>query len=99
MPTLLGAAGVALWASETTLITFTTAIPPVQTVGLAFVFAALLSPIVWWVTGSDPRDAFRQPAWVWLLTVGALVGYHACIYYATQKAPPAAAACCRARRP
>ena len=81
-----------LWAAETTLITFTTAIPPVQTVGLAFVFAALLSPLIWWFTGSRPGEAFRQPLRVWIVVVGALVGYHACIYFATQKAPPAAAA-------
>lgn len=92
LPTLLGAAGVALWATETTLITHTTGVPPIQTVALAFAFAALLSPLVWWVTGDDPRAAFRLPGWVWLLMVGALVGYHACIYYATQKAPPAPAA-------
>ena len=92
VPSVIGAVGVMLWAAETTLITFTTAIPPVQTVGLAFVFAALLSPIVWWMTGSGPRDAFRLPASVWLTAVGTLVAYHACIYYATQKAPPAAAA-------
>ncbi len=92
VPSLIGAVGVMLWAAETTLITFTTAIPPVQTVGLAFVFAALLSPLVWGLTGSGPRAAFRLPASIWLVAVGALVGYHACIYYATQKAPPAAAA-------
>ena len=92
VPTLIGAVGVMLWAAETTLITFTTAIPPIETVGLAFVFAALLSPLVWFLTASGPREAFRLPASVWLIVVGALVGYHACIYYATQKAPPAAAA-------
>jgi drug/metabolite transporter (DMT)-like permease len=92
VPSVIGAVGVMLWAAETTLITFTTAIPPVQTVGLAFVFAALLSPIVWWMTGSGPRDAFRLPASIWLTAVGTLVAYHACIYYATQKAPPAPAA-------
>jgi drug/metabolite transporter (DMT)-like permease len=92
VPSLIGAVGVMLWAAETTLITFTTAIPPIQMVGLAFVFAALMSPAVWWITGSGPRDAFRLPVSVWLIVVGALVGYHACIYYATQKAPPAAAA-------
>ncbi|KAB0677811.1 DMT family transporter [Aureimonas leprariae] len=90
--TVLGTFGVVLWATETALITFTTAIPPMQTVGLAFAFAALLSPLVWLATGDDPRAAFRQPLRIWLFTVGSLVGYHACIYYATQKAPPAAAA-------
>lgn len=89
---MLGAIGIVLWATETTLVTFTTAIPPLQTVAVAFFFAAAISPIVWWVTCSDPLEAFRQPPRVWLLTVASLVGYHACIYYATQKAPPAAAA-------
>ena len=91
-PTLLGAVGVALWATETTLITYTTAIPPLQTVTIAFACAALLSPFLWLVTGTSPLAAFRQPASVWLLTIGSLSGYHACIYYATQQAPPAAAA-------
>ncbi len=92
LPTLLGAIGISFWAAETTLITYTTRIPPLQTVALAFVFAALLSLPAWWLAKADPRDAFRQPPKVWLLTVGSLAGYHACIYYATQKAPPAAAA-------
>jgi drug/metabolite transporter (DMT)-like permease len=92
MPTFLGAIGVSLWASETTLITYTTAIPPLETVGLAFAFAALLSPGVWWITGDDPLEAFNLPVFVWVLMVGSLVGYHAIIYYATQKAPPAPAA-------
>jgi drug/metabolite transporter (DMT)-like permease len=81
-----------LWATETTLITYTTGIPPIQTVALAFAFAAALSPAVWLITGDGPLVAFRHPLRVWLLIVGALVAYHACIYYATQLAPPAPAA-------
>ncbi|MEM8572043.1 MAG: DMT family transporter [Pseudomonadota bacterium] len=92
LPTLLGALGVALWASETTLITYTTAIPPLQTVALAFAFAALLSPVLWLLTGDDPIEAFLLPWPVWCLMVGSLVGYHAVIYYATQQAPPGPAA-------
>jgi len=88
----IGAMGIVLWASETVLVTYTTSIPPLQTVSIAFLFAAALSPAVWFLTGSHPLLAFRQPIHVWLLSVTALVGYHACIYYATQKAPPAAAA-------
>jgi drug/metabolite transporter (DMT)-like permease len=89
---LIGAIGVVLWATETTLVTYTTAIPPLQTVAIAFLFAASMSPFVWLITRSHPLAAFRQPIGVWALMVGSLVGYHACIYYATQKAPPAAAA-------
>ena len=92
LPTILGAVGVALWATETTLITYTTAIPPLQTVAIAFACAALMSPLVWWVTGTRPLAAFRQPPEIWALIVGSLAGYHGCIYYATQQAPPAAAA-------
>lgn len=92
LASILGAAGILLWATETALITVTVSIPPLQTVALSFAFAGLLSPAVWLITGGDPLEAFRQPPRVWLLTVGSLVGYHASIYYATQKAPPAAAA-------
>jgi drug/metabolite transporter (DMT)-like permease len=92
LPSLIGAVGVMLWATETTLITFTTAIPPLQTVALAFVFATMLSPLAWALTGASPAAAFSQPPRVWFIVVGALVGYHAVIYYATQQAPPAAAA-------
>ena len=96
---LIGAAGVVLWATETVLVTVTTSIPPLQTVALAFMFAAAMSPAVWIVTGSHPLEAFRQPISVWALTVGALVGYHSCIYYATQQAPPAAAALLQSTTP
>jgi drug/metabolite transporter (DMT)-like permease len=91
-PSLLGAIGVVLWATETTLITYTVAIPPLQTVAMAFGFAALLTPFAWWVTGDSPSAAFKVPVAVWMLMVGALVGYHACVYYATQRAAPAPAA-------
>jgi len=88
----IGAIGVILWATETTLLTYTVAIPPFQTVALAFMFAAAMSPLIWFVTKTNPLIAFKQPPQVWLVTVTSLVGYHASIYYATQKAPPAAAA-------
>ena len=96
---LIGAVGVVLWATETMLVTLTTSIPPLQTVALAFMFSAAMSPAVWFLTGSHPLEAFRQPLRVWLFTVGSLVGYHSCIYYATQQAPPAAAALLQSTTP
>ncbi|TDK39680.1 DMT family transporter [Rhizobium deserti] len=96
---LIGAAGVVLWATETMLVTLTTSIPPLQTVALAFLFAASMSPAVWLFTGAHPLEAFRQPLRVWVLTVVSLVGYHSCIYYATQQAPPAAAALLQSTTP
>ena len=66
--------------------------PPLEIVALAFAVAALPTPLIWWGTGADPRAAFREPAGVWLLTVIALLGYHASLYNAVQKAPAAPAA-------
>jgi drug/metabolite transporter (DMT)-like permease len=90
--TLAGAAAIVLWASETVLITLTGHVPPLQIVALAFTVAALPSPLIWWATGTDPLVAFRQPAGVWLLTIASLLGYHAFLYHAVQKAPAAPAA-------
>lgn len=96
---LIGAVGVVLWATETMLVTLTTSIPPLQTVALAFTFAAAMSPMVWLLTGTNPLRVLRQPPHVWAVTVVSLVGYHGCIYYATQQAPPAAAALLQSTTP
>jgi drug/metabolite transporter (DMT)-like permease len=90
--TLIGALGVVLWATETLLLTFTGDVPPLEIVALAFGTAAALSAVPWIASGRFPQGVFRYPLKVWLVTVGALVGYHACIYYAVQHAPPAPAA-------
>lgn len=90
--TALGLAGIALWATETILVTFTAGLPTFEVVGLSFAAAALLSPLAWWLTGTSPRAAFGQPAAVWLVSVPALVAYHACIYFAVRRVPAAPAA-------
>jgi drug/metabolite transporter (DMT)-like permease len=90
--TLTGAIGICLWATETVLVTFTTGLPTLQIVALAFAVASLLSPLAWKLTGGSPLDAFRQPLSVWLVTVPCLVLYHACIYYAVHRVPATPAA-------
>jgi drug/metabolite transporter (DMT)-like permease len=92
IPSMIGAVGVSLWATETTLINLAPRIPPLEIVALAFGFAALMTPLVWLCTGENPFDAFKLPKWVWLVMVLSLVGYHSCIYFATQRAPAAPAA-------
>jgi drug/metabolite transporter (DMT)-like permease len=92
MATFCGMLGVSLWATETALITHTTRIPPLQTVSLAFFFATLVTPLAWLATGESPMCAFKQPIRIWFWSLLSLTGYHACIYYATQKAPPTPAA-------
>ena len=92
LPSVIGAVGVTLWATETTLVNLAPRVPPLEIVALAFGFAALLTPIVWVITKENPFKAFGLPKRVWLLMVTSLVGYHACIYFATQRAPAAPAA-------
>ena len=92
LATIVGSIGIALWATETTLIKFTERLPPLETVALSFAVAAALGILISAALGSNPLAAFRQPRSVWLVTVVALVGYHACIYYAVQNAPALPAA-------
>lgn len=92
LATIVGSIGIALWATETTLIKFTERLPPLETVALSFAIAAALGILISAALGSNPLAAFRQPRSVWLVTVVALVGYHACIYYAVQNAPALPAA-------
>ena len=90
--TLVGAAGVVLWASETALVTFAGDVPPLQIVALAFGVVAALSPLLWWAQGLKPSLVLRQPPGAWALNVAALLVFHACLYCAVQNAPPADAA-------
>ena len=92
LATLIGAVGICLWATETVLVTFTTGLPTLEIVALAFATASLLSPLAWKIGGGSPLDAFRQPLSVWLVTVPCLVLYHACIYYAVHRVPATPAA-------
>ena len=89
---VIGAVGVTLWATETTLINLAPRVPPIETVALAFAFASTLTPLTWLVTRQNPFIAFKLPLRVWILMVGSLVAYHCCIYFATQRAPAAPAA-------
>jgi drug/metabolite transporter (DMT)-like permease len=92
LATVIGAVGICLWATETVLVTFTTGLPTLEIVALAFAVASSLSPLVWKITGGSPLDGFRQPISVWLMTVPCLVLYHACIYYAVHRVPATPAA-------
>lgn len=92
LATAIGAAGVVLWATETSLAKGAAGLPPFEIVGCAFLAAALLSPPVWWLTGQGPGAAFRQRPLVWLVMVPCLVLYHACIYAFIQRAPAMPAA-------
>ncbi len=91
-PTLIGAIGIAVWASETVLIKLAGALPPIEMVALAFGAGTIASAILGLATGRLTAAVFRQPLRAWLLIVPSLVGYHVCIYFAVQRAPAAPAA-------
>ena len=90
--TVIGMAGILLWATETSLVSLTGGLPTFEIVALAFTAATFLSPLAWWITGERPTLAFRQRPAVWLITVPSLVGYHACIYFCVHRVPAAPAA-------
>ena len=92
LATLVGAAGVVVWASETVLIKLAGALPPLEMVALAFAAGTVVSAIAGALTGRLTAAIFRQPMRAWLLFVPSLVGYHGCIYFAVQRAPAAPAA-------
>jgi hypothetical protein len=64
-PTLVGAAGVVVWASETVLIKLAGALPPLEMVALAFAAGTLASTIAGAMTGRLTAAIFRQPLRAW----------------------------------
>ena len=86
--TAIGSVAIVLWASLALLATGTGAVPPFQTVAIAFAIAFLLSLGKWLVFREDISGHLRQPGVVWLTGVGWLFGYHF-FYFQAFKAAPA----------
>jgi hypothetical protein len=80
LATLIGTAGIVVWASDTALIKLAGPLPPIEMVALAFAAGAIASAVFGAATGRLNAAIFRQPLRAWLLIVPSLVGYHACIY-------------------
>jgi drug/metabolite transporter (DMT)-like permease len=86
--TTVGAVAILLWASLALLATWTRAVPPFQTVAIAFGVAFLLSLGKWLLRREDIAAHLRQPAVVWATGVGGLFGYHFFYFVALKLAPP-----------
>jgi len=85
--TAVGSVAIVLWASLALLATGTGAVPPFQTVAIAFAIAFLLSLGKWLVLREDIVRHLRQPGVVWLTGVGGLFGYHFFYFQAFKVAP------------
>ena len=88
---MVGAAGIALWATETCLVSFAAGLPTFEIVGLAFAAAALLS-LRSGGSRATSNAGLSPTRSLWLVTVSSLVCYHACIYFCLQRVPAAPAA-------
>ena len=72
------------------LTSLSSAMPPLQLVAVTFGLAFLTGITVAALRGRGVVSALRQPLPVWLVGVGGLFGYHACLFLAFHLAPAAA---------
>jgi drug/metabolite transporter (DMT)-like permease len=86
--TAVGSVAILLWSSLALLATGTGAVPPFQTVAIAFAIAFLLCLGKWLLLREDIGSHLRQRGVVWLTGVGGLFGYHF-FYFQAFKAAPA----------
>ncbi|WP_437893596.1 aromatic amino acid exporter YddG [Sorangium sp. So ce124] len=86
--TLAGVAAIGLWGSLAPLSTSVRSLPPLQVLASTFAVAALLGAARLARRGRGGLGALRQPFGSWILSVGALFGYHALYFYALSAAPP-----------
>ncbi|WP_042688914.1 DMT family transporter [Azospirillum sp. B506] len=86
----IGAIAILLWSTAALLTSISSAMPPLQLVAVTFGLAFLSGSTVTVLRGRSVAGALRQPLPVWLVGVGGLFGYHACLFLAFHLAPSAA---------
>lgn len=86
----IGTIAILLWSTAALLTSLSSAMPPLQLVAVTFGLAFLTGSTVAAVRGRSVLVAMRQPLPVWLVGVGGLFGYHACLFLAFHLAPSAA---------
>lgn len=87
--TLAGIIAIGLWASAAVLTSATSGIPPFEVLALSFGLAGSLGVI--WLAWRKNLQRLRQPLAAWLLSLGALFGYHVLYFVALKRAPIAEA--------
>ncbi|PWC83079.1 hypothetical protein TSH100_21665 [Azospirillum sp. TSH100] len=86
----VGAIAILLWSTAALLTSMSSAMPPLQLVAVTFGLAFLTGNTVAALRGRSVVGALHQPLPVWLVGVGGLFGYHACLFLAFHLAPAAA---------
>jgi drug/metabolite transporter (DMT)-like permease len=86
----IGAIAILLWSTAALLTSLSSAMPPLQLVAVTFGLAFLTGSTIAAVRGRSVLGAMRQPLPVWLVGVGGLFGYHACLFLAFHLAPTSA---------
>jgi drug/metabolite transporter (DMT)-like permease len=86
--TLIGISAILMWALLAPLTALTGALPPFQTVAVAFAIGGVTGICGTLAGGRHPVRSMRQPAAVWLLNVGGLFGFHF-LYFLSLKSAPA----------
>jgi drug/metabolite transporter (DMT)-like permease len=86
--TLQGLIAVVLWAALAALTTYAGPIPPFQLAAMTFAAGTLVGLVYARATGEHLVPILRAvPAGAWALGVYGLLIFHACYFYALQKAP------------
>ncbi|WP_082109417.1 aromatic amino acid exporter YddG [Azospirillum thiophilum] len=86
----VGSIAILLWSTAALLTSLSSAMPPLQLVAVTFGLAFLTGITVAALRGRGVVSALRQPLPVWMVGVGGLFGYHACLFLAFHLAPAAA---------
>jgi drug/metabolite transporter (DMT)-like permease len=85
--TLQGLGAVLLWGALAALTTYAGPVPPFQLAAITFAIGALVGVVYAAVSGQSLASLRHVPAAAWALGVYGLLAFHACYFFALQRAP------------
>jgi drug/metabolite transporter (DMT)-like permease len=85
--TLQGFGAVLLWGALAALTTYAGPVPPFQLAAITFAFGAMVGVAYAALTGQSLAGLKSVPWLVWALGVYGLLAFHACYFFALQRAP------------
>jgi drug/metabolite transporter (DMT)-like permease len=85
--TLQGFGAVLLWGALAALTTYAGPVPPFQLAAVTFAIGALVGLVYAAVTGQSLSGLKAVPLGAWALGVYGLLAFHACYFFALQRAP------------
>jgi drug/metabolite transporter (DMT)-like permease len=85
--TLQGFGAVLLWGALAALTTYAGPVPPFQLAAITFAFGAVVGVAYAAVTGQSLGQLRAVPWQAWALGVYGLLAFHACYFFALQRAP------------